>query len=233
MTPPAPMNPAPPRPGTPGRAGADVARIESFLSGPLPLDGMTQQLMEAARAGPDGLEVEIRLGRMTPLGFQAGVPEQAFARLLSKLEKSGSLKKTTINTTQSCYANGMRCEDGRGARKEKLFLVDAPGRPGAESDLRFAVNRERPCVVPKAAKKERTRCKERTSFEHKYWRFDLTRVEVTGQKSAAPPSYEVELELLPRGVDFEKLATESYARYVILYGLMMYCDLLEMARPTR
>lgn len=172
--------------------------------------------------GHERLELEFRLGHRGTGGFVPGVSRGAWEALKAKLDAScgpdGPFRLVTTDTRELISGDGSGAKyvmDSTGGapaywmRKKRLWDLDQDAGEGpwscrASASLEVVDAASRP--APTSHRFERH--KQRWSYRHRCWSFDLTRVasNLPHQLDNDGVSYEVELELVD--------ASELFARPV-------------------
>lgn len=212
----------------------DLKKIAQYFHG-LEVTSVAECLQTHIAAEGDKLELEFRIGE-TVLSrgrstFNSHLSEMAYLRILDRLSKGKGMHKAETKKSECiCFeSTKTRCENGIWSSKSKLVeftSANQKGQPGP--DVRIAMSRELifPAPSTNPSGKRVIRIKERTSFTYKMWRFDLTKVTQDGTTK-----YEAEIELVTSPDIISKLSSDTrYAVYIVTYGLLLACDLVEMAR---
>lgn len=153
-------------------------------------------------------EIEVRLGFLSELEesecqmFDSNIGEQYFNKILSTLREFKEWREIETTTTTDYYADNLRltvAKNGSKSCMEKNRIKDIDFTyDETPFDIRISVSQEipkDPSEFPKSKKKiTKTRRKNRTSFHHEYWTFDITEV-IKSEDDIESTSYEIELEL--------------------------------------
>lgn len=155
--------------------------------------------------GVDLLELEWRVGRYAPQGFQPGVSKQQWELLRQKFDASTCWDSVLDQQlTEKVVGNGSKLVNGTlWNHKKRLFHIDfepfvrvagatevlEPAAPDVEASLPPGVF---------------TRFKERRSYQWGCWSFDLTKVVSTQDIDSDTCTYEVEIELIDRDMFFSR-----------------------------
>ena len=177
-------------------------------------DDLAAALVKALKTyGHERLELEFRLGHRAPGGFVPGVSEGAWDALKARLDQScgegKAFRLVTTDTRELISGDGSGAKyviDKAGAtppfwmRKQRLWDVDRDtGTPwGCRASASLEVvdpPQAQPRPPPGTHRFERH--KQRWSYRHRCWAFDLTRVasNLPHQLDNDSVSFEVEMEL--------------------------------------
>ena len=187
-----------------------------------PIDSI---LAVAATHGIDGLELEWRLGQYGPRGFQPGLPESAWTKLVAALAASG-MPRTDSKVTERDIS-GTKLVTPHGSpeswwkHKTRHYHFDAP------PFLRIAAATESVQPIPPGSPLPSngfTRYKERSSFRTACWSIDLTKVASTADIDCDTFTYEVEIEL----VDTDELFVRPIES-VVEWGTQLAKDMMVLA----
>lgn len=192
------------------------------------MDEIQKHLRDAVRRyGHHQVELEFRLGKQVGSKFISGVSEESFKKIQAALEKSQKLESLgTAVTTESTTESGYRFTEETQSWMHKMALAKVPlGQ--LEKDIhspyvgRASIGLEMsilPQNAPHGEPMVHRRCKERTSFKYKCWRFDLTMV------SHDERVYEVEVELWDTGALFMYTV-----EYLVIWGTALITDCARLA----
>ena len=182
------------------------------------------------RNGPEGVEIEFRLGRRVGANFEAGVPEQAWLAIKERLDASQfaqSYKETRElqDDTGKYVADVSGAEQPYWMHKTKLHAVDLD--TGSAWVVRAAIALEaveRPAMEPHAP--TFSRHKKRWKYAHECWTFDLTRVRSNcpDQLDSDTDIFEVEVELADTSVLFRRPLDN-----VLQWGWQLIGDCFDMS----
>lgn len=196
--------------------------------------------------GHQRLELEFRLGHRTAGGrFLPGVSQAAWEALKARLDASsgeGKPFRLVITDTRELISDdgsgGKYVVDNTGAarphwvHKQRLWDLDADTGRGpwcCRTSASLEVVDPPQCQGPPPASHRFERHKQRWSYRHKCWSFDLTRVasNLPHQLDNDGLSFEVEIELAD--------PTELFARpmpEVLEWGGTLVGDVCRMMQPT-
>jgi len=188
------------------------------------------------------LELEFRLGQIRGRRFEPALNPVVFENVLGGLRTNPRWAKITeSHTVDYCTAKGQRITHDviqgswSGMRKTKIFTKTLKG---TFLDVRVSAALETPSPAPPGPPADGgllVREKKRTSFFHRFWRYDLT--EVTTHADRGPSkdldedrkvTYEIELELVDPGEIIGK--PNDYVAYVVRFGLMLCCDMIKLSK---
>lgn len=180
------------------------------------------------------VEFEVRLGKLVNNKYVAGVSRTKFHRILQLLENSPMFTKKEKTTLEKLNGTDAKfiIENGDEARgkwfyKKKVYSSLAPeiGGEGLVPRVSVAIEgRDHTPPPPGSAPYKYHRLKKRTSFEHKCWSIDLTRVtsNLPGHFDNDEEIYEVEVELAD---------TEAYFVYtldhLVEWGVRLICEVFD------
>ena len=189
-------------------------------------------------------ELEFRLGQLrTPKAFEPALNPVLFKNILRGLRTNPRWSKVEeTNTVDYATAQGLRVTHNvteaswTGMHKTKIF-TETLKNTSSGLDVRVSAALETPCPVPPGAPPPNVtliREKHRTSFFHRFWRYDVT--EVITHANLGPKrdldedrkvTYEIELEL----VDLDEIIGKppDYVAFVVRFGLMLCCDMMKLA----
>jgi hypothetical protein len=204
-------------------------------------------LLQAHKNAPPGdgsLELEFRLGQIRGR-FEPSLNPNLFKNVIAGLRTNPRWAKVTeSHTVDYSTPNGLRVTrdviqgSWTGMRKTKIFTKTLKSAPESALDVRVSAALETPCPTPPGPPPDGilVREKHRTSFFHRFWRYDLT--EVTTHADRGPRkdldedrkvTYEIELELVDPGEIVGK--PDDYIAYVVRFGLMLCCDMIKLSGP--
>jgi hypothetical protein len=177
------------------------------------------------------LEYEFRLGYIEDNNsFSPQIPDEFYEKIMKKLKTNTKWKSVCNLEIMDYEINGLRhsvvknITDGttNTVTVKKTSLVRMNFRyHDTPFDIRFSISKEEPISTGEKLNPENstyTRDKKRTSFIHKFWRYDITKIEVetNGIKEL---SNEVELELnIPND-------PKNDLRYLVTSSLLKLGDL--------
>jgi hypothetical protein len=188
-----------------------------------------------AKKTSKNVELEFRLGSIRPRAFDPTINRDIFLRAVDGLKTNPAW-----DAVEESHAVDYASKDGvrvthdvaRNAwsamRKRKLCYHDAKGR---SLDVRISMSTETPMTVPHPMPAPTMiREKRRTSFFHKFWRYDVTEVRTNPRESIdddREATYEIEIEL----TDPSRIIgqPEAYVHYIVRYGLMLCQDVMKLA----
>lgn len=201
------------------------------------------------------LEIEIRIGTFDSNAgrygkkpaFVPGVASKVFESVKGILASSRSFSSTPDSLSSiRLYDNKYRIESSNGenvlTRKILVTNLDVVTSPNHYYDIRVSIARELPVNDAKLLKQMdsmqslHTRKRVRQTFTYKMWRIDMTRVtkelNVEQKDDDMKYTYEIEIELCSSYYDketYRKMMDPAYQRYVILCGLHLVCDIIDMS----
>jgi hypothetical protein len=182
-------------------------------------------LRAITNGGIETLELEWRLGRHGPQGFQPGIPEEAWMQLWKALNDTGKGYIDSKVTERVISGTKLVTNRERGMwTKHKTRLFDFEDPPF----LRVSGSAENiqpiPEGTPVPSQGGFARYKERRSYQHECWSIDLTKVSTTTDIDCDKWTYEVEIELL----DKEQLFVRPIGN-ILQWGNQIANDMLHLA----
>lgn len=191
----------------------------------------------ATRSIETGFELEFRLGSVGPRAFNPSINRDLFLRALDGLKTNSSWDRVEESTTIDYFSKDLRIthdvakNSWSAMRKRKMFSKDIRNKKG-KLDVRVSLATETiapmPVTIPECAM---IRNKKRTSFFHKFWRYDVT--EVATRKSSSDidddraVTFEIEIELTDPARIRDQPA--DYVEYVLRYGVMLCQDVIRLS----
>jgi len=193
----------------------------------------------ATRSLEENFELEFRLGSAGPRAFNPSINRDLFLRALDGLKSNAAWDRVEESTTVDYFAKDLRIthdvakNSWSAMRKRRMFAKDVLNKEG-KFDVRVSFATETsmpmPVTIPECAM---IRNKKRTSFFHKFWRYDVT--EVATRKSSKnvdidddrAATFEIEIEL----TDPARIAGQppDYVEYVLRYGVMLCQDVIRLS----
>lgn len=194
----------------------------------------------ATRAVEKNIELEFRLGSAGASSpFSPAINRDLFLRALDGLKTNPAWDRVEESRTIDYFASAgnLRITHDVGnnswsaMRKRKVLTNNFINKDG-KLDVRASLATEHSMPMPKTIPEcSMIRDKKRTSFYHKFWRYDLT--EVATKKSAIDidddrnVAFEIEIELTePSRLVDQPL---DYVEYVVRYGVMLCQDVIRLA----
>jgi len=191
----------------------------------------------ATRSLDKNIELEFRLGSAGPRAFDPSINRDLFLRALGGLKSNAAWDRVEESTTVDYFAKDLRIthdvarNSWSAMRKRKMFSRDIRNKEG-KFDVRVSLATETaapmPVTIPECAM---IRNKKRTSFFHKFWRYDVT--EVATRKSSGDidddraTTFEIEIELTDPARIRDQPA--DYVEYVLRYGVMLCQDVIRLS----
>lgn len=169
------------------------------------------------------LEIEFRIGiydqdRQT---FETNIGKENFEKISEQLNSSDIWSEVLTKNTVDYFLNGRRLsiagDEKICIKKNKLEVHDFV-ISGSKFDLRVSVSRELKTNKFQQEKANYIRVKDRTSYVHDIWSYDLTTIR--SKDSNEPISYEFELEVL----NFK----DTTIHYLMHDGLIKIMDIIQM-----
>jgi len=153
------------------------------------------------------IELELRLGKITPTGFDTDIGPHIFAKVIAGLDGYTGWENVTIKDDEVYYwQSGIRCRysDTESVTERKNKILTKNHRIGPVLDVRLGISQEIPVDMP-SDDAIRAVQRRRKSYLRKNVRIDCTIV--TGppedKDSEASTNYQVELEILSAKTDQE------------------------------
>jgi len=157
--------------------------------------------------GLDGFELEWRLGVHGPRGFQPGITQAEWEGLRAELDVATCWDAVhDIHTTEKVSGASKLVNGTSWIHKTRLFDVDYAPYVRV-SGSREVTEAAAPDAERRLSPKTFTRFKQRRSYRHGCWSFDLTKVVSTADIDSDTCSYEVEIELADPIIFFTVPAT--------------------------
>lgn len=161
--------------------------------------------------GHESVELEWRIGHRQG-AFRPGVGESAWSRLKAALDASPAFQRSYQDSVEKLgTAASIKCIEHDGGQvwvhKKRLADVDTNSASFRPWSVRGSVSFEEVGSAPSTAVDLRyQRRKERWSYRSQCWSVDLTRVRsnLPNQLDSDQDVYEVEVELVDRGMLFER-----------------------------
>jgi hypothetical protein len=176
--------------------------------------------------GIESFELEWRLGRHGPHGFQPGIPEDAWMKLWNTLNGTGKRCLDTKVTERVISGTKLVTTMEGALWKQKTRLFDFEDPPHVR--ISGSTENEQPIPpgspLPGPASGGFSRYKERRSYQHQCWSIDLTKVSSSTDIDCDKWTYEVEIELK----DTEELFTRPVEN-VLQWGNQLAFDMLRLA----
>lgn len=222
---------------------------------------VTDDLIRCVRARPPNhapFELEFRLGTVRKEGrFDPSINETVYKNILAGLKSNPGWARVEESHTIDYYLKHDRPahDSGGGARpahdgarlthnvekdawtitkKTKIANYTLPS--SKTLDVRVSLAEESDGDAPRSPDLRNAilvRDKRRTSFSHKFWRYDITEVVTKTDLSRQSDEdrktmYEIELELTdPMQIEHKG---RDYVMYIVSYGLALCCDMMKLAR---
>lgn len=191
----------------------------------------------ATRSLETDVELEFRLGSAGQRRFSPSINRDLFLRAIDGLKTNPMWDRVEESTTIDYFSKDFRithdvAKDAWSAmQKRKMFSKDVVNKEG-RLDVRVSLATERSVPMPKTIPEcSMIREKRRTSFHHKFWRYDLT--QVSTRKSSADidddrdVTFEIEIELTdPARIVGQPM---DYVEYVLRYGVMLCQDVIRLS----
>lgn len=174
-------------------------------------------------SGVDNFELEWRLGAEGPKGFQPGVTKEQWEILRGALDGAtcwdGGVHD--IQTTEKVVGTSKLVNGVTWNHKTRLFDVDYPPfiRVSGSTEKFEAADPDAERSLPPVTF---TRFKDRRSYRHQCWAFDLTKVVSTADIDSDTCTYEVEIELRDPDIFFTRPL-----RHVIEWGHRLTTDIVQ------
>ena len=177
--------------------------------------------------GIETLELEWRLGKHGPRGFQPGIGEDAWMKLWNALNATG--KRCLDSKVTERVISGTKLVTSRegGAwwkHKTKLFDFEDPPFLRISGSTENVQSIPTGTPLPGAEAGGFSRYKERRSYQHECWSIDLTRVSTSTDIDCDTWTYEVEIELM----DKEQLFIRPIEN-MLQWGNEVARDMLQLA----
>lgn len=199
-----------------------------------------------------GLELEFRLGTIRgERRFDPSINETVYKNILAGLKSNPGWARVEESHTVDYYVR-----DSGGARpahdnvrlthdvdkdawkttkKTKIAQHTLPSSKALDVRVSLAEETDQPTVAADCDVSAAflVRDKRRTSFTHKFWRYDITEVVTKTDLSRQSDEdrktmYEIELELTdPMQIEHKG---REYVLYIVSYGLALCCDMMKLAR---
>lgn len=222
---------------------------------------VTDDLIRCVRARPPNhapFELEFRLGTVRKEGrFDPSINETVYKNILTGLKSNPSWARVEESHTIDYYLKHDSARPGHdsarpaydsGARlthdvdkdawtaTKKTKIANYTLSSSKTLDVRVSLAEESDGDAPRGPDLRNAilvRDKRRTSFSHKFWRYDITEVVTKTDLSRQSDEdrktiYEIELELTdPMQIE---LKGREYVLYIVSYGLALCCDMMKLAR---
>jgi hypothetical protein len=188
------------------------------------------------------LELEFRVGVMRGQRFDPGINVTLFENIKEALRTFPRWKAVTQSHTIDYTLRGtgerLTYDVDRRAwssiTKVKKGYVDVSTAAGCPFTIRVAMATEEVKVLGERAQPLDVVCKrekKRTSFEHKFWRYDITEVQQcrpSDKDDDKGVTYEVELELTDPSQIVGK--PPDYVHYIVHYGILLCSDVIRLSK---
>lgn len=181
--------------------------------------------------GIETLELEWRLGRHGPHGFQPGVSEDAWMQLWNALNATGK-RCLDSKVTERVISGTKWVAESQGNStgtwtKHKTRLFDFEDPPYIRISGSTEIVQPIPEGTPMPSQRGGgfSRYKERRSYEYECWSIDLTKVSTTTDIDCDKWTYEVEIELM----DKEQLFTRPIGN-ILQWGNQIAHEMLKLAQ---
>ena len=150
------------------------------------------------------LEIEMRIGRPSPRGFDTDVGKETFEKVLRALGKYNGWESTKhTNSTVYYFPGGKRLTvddetDDQVGHIKKRVKVDDFQLEGKQFDVRLGLSTEEPFEYDGEEESTEQKTKERWSFVRKNLSIDLSIVKGTpdDKDSDRDTTYQIELEIM-------------------------------------
>ena len=180
------------------------------------------------------LELEIRLGFFEDNKyFSTAIPEDFFKKIGQTLETNPNWNSTERVVVNDYFNNGLRMSvfsDGKREciKKVKLVTMDFTFE-NTPFDVRVCISQEHPRDIDNFEDNEIIfkREKDRLSYKHKAWSFDITTIK-TIENTIEDITFEVELEVS----NLQKALEDYSTKYLVHSSLLKIKDLVAMCETV-
>lgn len=177
------------------------------------------------------LEIEIRIGYLTPDGFDTNIGKDFFSKIGDQLADADCWNDVKFEKSTDYFLNNRRLtvndevKTTTCIKKIKLKTIDYRFE-GTGFDIRVSLSSEIPSPKFSPTLAQMQRYKERTSYVRKHLRYDLTKV-TTSENALKKVSYEVEVESMR-----VPPSTEMSRQYFVHDMLLKIGDIVSMCEPV-
>lgn len=206
------------------------------------LKAVALQVQEALSrvSGDPAIELEFRLGVVRGGRFDPAIHPDLFNNITSGLNSNPRWKSVTqTRVVDHVFYNGTRCslrdDTWSTIVKKKLLNIDVPIQ-GSPFTARIALATEEAMQLttpPAKGHAPIVRDKRRTSYEHKFWRYDATtvkQIKAGNRDDDRDTLYEVEVELIDQMQIVGKPI--DYIEYILGYGLALCNDVVKLSKVS-
>lgn len=177
-------------------------------------------------SGIECLELEWRIGRHGPAGFQPGITSEQWHALLRYFDRATCWDAVRDSkTTEKVAGNGSKLVNGAvWNHKKRIFDADfAPFvRVSGSTEI---LEQAAPDAESRLPPTVFTRFKERRSYVFKCWSFDLTKVVSTADIDTDVCTYEVEVELVNKDELFVRPVSN-----IVEWGHALMIDIIHILK---
>jgi hypothetical protein len=183
----------------------------------------------------DNLEIEFRIGYVDDETnrFDSFVCKEFFTKILNVLQTNKSWLSKDRNVTKDYFIDNMRLSVDENNNKscmskQKLCVLDFRYED-TPFDIRICFSKEIPIQVSKFPKKKKdvfVREKDRVTYKHKTWNYDITSVK-TIDNTVESTNFEFELE-----ADLKESLTKMKPSYFLHSSLLKIKDIVNMCEKV-
>lgn len=179
--------------------------------------------------GGKNLEYEFRLGYMEDNVFNTDTPDEFYEKILQKLRTNTKWQSVSNVEVTDYFVGDVRHSiqtngESSTIKKTKLASIDFRYH-NTPFDIRFSISREEP-VTKKVNTADATyvRKKTRTVFKHKFWTYDISKIETT-TNGVKETTNEIELDL--------RIDSSQNLEYLVSSSLLKLGDLANMCEKQQ